>query len=185
MTSVLRHRFCWRLLFLGVVTAKVGVIVVLSVSPFQLIVVISCTKAATLMNQNRFHSLGIRAVKVTVLIVTAITLGAFKSGIVSIHFKVHQGKRGTVLREGGSIVAQTCSSKAGIFISHCPELSSRSQREGKHGGGETSAVQFQLKLPQLLLEVILVWELQLSKSFFFVCFFTWDQINNVSNERGT
>lgn len=80
------------------------------------------------MNQNRFHSLGIRAVKVTVLIVTAITLGAFKSGIVSIHLKVHQGKRGAVLREGGSVVAQACSGLK-VYSSHAVLICLRTPRE--------------------------------------------------------
>lgn len=100
------------------------------------------------MNQNRFHSHGIRAVKVTVLIVTAITLRAFKSGIMSIHLKVHQSETGMILRRGwlrhrGAGLQQDGRiSNAGIFISHTPNLSVHFQREGKHGSSKTSVVQF-------------------------------------------
>lgn len=124
------------------------------------------------MNQNRFHSLGIRAVKVTVLIVTAITLRAFKSGIMSIHLKVHQSESGMIPRRGwrlqhcgASLQQDECVSNAGIFTSHSPNLSVQFQREGKHGSRKTSVVQFPTQITATTSSSYPRLQLQLSKSF--------------------
>lgn len=123
------------------------------------------------MNQNRFHSLGIRAVKVTVLIVTAITLRAFKSGIMSIHLKVRQSETGMIPRRGrrrhGCAGLQDgCVSNAVIFISHSPNLSAQFQSEGKHGSSKTSVVQFPTQIGATSPSSYPRLELQLSKSFY-------------------